>query len=178
MLKEIKYSGLSNVPGDYECEDGGLAASIDLTVENGEVKPFVRPKPFMKIQGRLLGVHKGSGYENFITLDSEVLYTQTRDSARVRISAYRKEAAKIETIGNTFVVISDSAPLHYFLFKEERYIDLGDKPPFVPISFGLRGTFKKSEEVKIELAELIRHRPPCPRHHQPFQPQEQRLRLR
>ncbi len=59
MIKEVKYAGLSSVPGDYECGDGELAVAIDVVNENGEIGPFLHPEPFMSVTGKLMFVHKG-----------------------------------------------------------------------------------------------------------------------
>ena len=53
MAFELRYEGLSNVPSDYACQEGDSAALIDLSIENGELRPFVHPKKIMDIQGRL-----------------------------------------------------------------------------------------------------------------------------
>ena len=43
MNQEIKYSGFSAVPSDYECSDGSLAVSINLLPEGGALKPILPP---------------------------------------------------------------------------------------------------------------------------------------
>ena len=43
MNREIKYSGFSAVPSDYECSDGSLAVSINLLPEDGALKPILAP---------------------------------------------------------------------------------------------------------------------------------------
>ena len=39
MTKEIKYTGFTATPSDYECPDGELDAAINLVPEDGELKP-------------------------------------------------------------------------------------------------------------------------------------------
>ncbi len=149
MIKEVKYAGLSSVPGDYECADGELAVAIDVVNENGEIKPFLHPEPFMSVIGKLMFVHKGSGYENFITVDREGLYTQTRTSGRRQIASDIGKVIKIEASGNTLTVVSENKPVTYFLFKDEVYKELGHKPPELNISFGLQGEVVSSDKFSL-----------------------------
>ena len=50
MNQEIKYSGFSAVPSDYECSDGSLAVSINLLPEDGALKPILAPSEVMQLQ--------------------------------------------------------------------------------------------------------------------------------
>lgn len=148
MIKELKYGGMASVPSDYECPDGQLAVAVNVVNENGEIKPFIHPDPFMNIIGELLFVHKSSNYENFITIDDGNLWWQTRTSGREVISPVGT-VTKIEAIGNTLVIISDQS-LSYLLWVDGAYKSLGSKPPELKLSFGLQGEVVKSTEKVLE----------------------------
>lgn len=142
MIKELKYTGLTNAPDDYNCADGDLAAVVNLVNENGNLKPFVHPETIMTIQGVLCCVHKGSNYENYITLDEGNLYSQTKTGDRVLIIDNVGDVSKIEVIGNTLIVISNQ-PIKYILYKDQAYKYLGEKPPMPDMSFRFTGAFKE-----------------------------------
>lgn len=141
MAFELRYEGLSNVPSDYACQEGDSAALIDLSIENGELRPFVHPKKIMDIQGRLVCVHRGSGYENYLSLDNGTLYWQTKEETamgeRHPITEGVSSLSKIEVLGNTLILLSDH-PLLYVLFKEGQYKVLGEQPPLLDIQFQTR----------------------------------------
>lgn len=71
MIKDIKYSGYSAVPSDYECPDGELAVAINLIPEDGALKPIPSPA---KVEGISLAgassvyIHKTSVGDNYIEL--------------------------------------------------------------------------------------------------------------
>ena len=52
MNQEIKYSGFSAVPSDYECSDGSLAVSINLLPEDGALQPVLPPSVEVQLSKR------------------------------------------------------------------------------------------------------------------------------
>lgn len=44
MQKEIKYTGFSASPSDYECLDGDLSTAVGLVPEDSTLKPLLEPK--------------------------------------------------------------------------------------------------------------------------------------
>lgn len=68
MNQEIKYSGFSAVPSDYECSDGSLAVSINLLPEDGALKPILAPSEVMQLQdGEIVKfIHKTSSFTHYI----------------------------------------------------------------------------------------------------------------
>lgn len=64
MTKDIKYSGYTAVPSDYECADGELAASLNLINENGALHNISQPSeiPGVNISGyNCLIIHSVAG---------------------------------------------------------------------------------------------------------------------
>lgn len=61
-----------------------------------------------------------------------------------------KEIYKIESIGNTLIVLFDSG-IEYMLLIDKHYKSLGQKPPELSISFGLEGILSKTPTTKIDM---------------------------
>lgn len=141
MNQEIKYSGFSVAPSDYECADGALAASINLIPEEGALKPILSPSTkFTLDKGRkVVYIHKGNGYINYITTHEANGYTifsyhKSRDAF---LSLLQDETmVDINAIGN-MLIVSTNKHLHYCYFKNNRYINLGTELPKVDIKFAL-----------------------------------------
>lgn len=141
MNQEIKYSGFSVTPSDYECADGALAASINLIPEEGALKPILSPSTkFTLDKGRkVVYIHKGNGYINYITTHEANGYTifsyhKSRDAF---LSLLQDETmVDINAIGN-MLIVSTNKHLHYCYFKNNRYINLGTELPKVDIKFAL-----------------------------------------
>lgn len=141
MNQEIKYSGFSVAPSDYECADGALAASINLIPEERALKPILSPSTkFTLDKGRkVVYIHKGNGYINYITTHEANGYTifsyhKSRDAF---LSLLQDETmVDINAIGN-MLIVSTNKHLHYCYFKNNRYINLGTELPKVDIKFAL-----------------------------------------
>ena len=141
MNQEIKYSGFSVAPSDYECADGALAASINLIPEEGALKPILSPSTFFTLdEGRkVVYIHKGNGYINYITTQETNGYTifSYHNSRNAFLSLLQGETmVDINAIGN-MLIVSTNKHLHYCYFKNDRYINLGTELPKVDIKFAL-----------------------------------------
>lgn len=141
MNQEIKYSGFSVAPSDYECADGALAASINLIPEEGALKPILTPHvDFTLDKGRkVVYIHKGNDYTNYITTHEANGYTifSYHNSRNAFLSLLQGETmVDINAIGN-MLIVSTNQHLHYCYFKDNRYINLGTELPKVDIKFAL-----------------------------------------
>lgn len=141
MNQEIKYSGFSVTPSDYECADGALAASINLIPEEGALKPILTPHvDFTLDKGRkVVYIHKGNDYTNYITTHEANGCTifSYHNSRNAFLSLLQGETmVDINAIGN-MLIVSTNKHLHYCYFKEDRYINLGTELPKVDIKFAL-----------------------------------------
>lgn len=155
MNQEIKYSGFSAVPSDYECQDGSLAASVNLVCEDGALQPVFQPASIMRLPSgcSVIHLHKTSVYEHYIILrssDNAVFWTPSSatsptldDSNRLgTFTSYNH----VNSIGNTLLVVSSSG-ISYFLWNSDAYNALGDHIPELPLSFGLQGERAESDEA-------------------------------
>jgi hypothetical protein len=163
MIKDIKYSGYSAVPSDYECQDGPQSGMLNLIPEDGALKPIFDPKPILNcnLGGVVKLIHHVPNQDNYIivrvTSDGHSVYwlkktdLYANENNAIFIATY-SAINDFAIVGNTLAIATDEG-LRYLLWKDGAYITLASKPPFVPISFGcsLVGTLTDSEELTITL---------------------------
>ena len=157
MIKELKYGGVSASPLDYECNDGDLAIAIDMIPEDGSLKPIVPPKHVMSMPDgvRLLFVHEGNGYKNYIVRSSSDILSlpdgyvaEEGDDNRIMPLSSSVTLHQINAVGNTLVILT-SEGMHYLLYKDSAYTYLGNELPELSISFGLQGEMIRTDEFSI-----------------------------
>lgn len=172
MIKEIKYTGYSANPSDYDCADGDLAVSLGLINEDGALKPILPPAEVMSLSsGEVVKyIHKTSSICHYIIQKEAVVYvdmdvTVTKlywrdleDDTQTLLHSFTStttEVYGINAIGNTLVVLASDG-MHYFLWKgDDGYLYLGTDMPECPLSFGLRGELKMDDEFEVTFAESI-----------------------
>lgn len=152
MIKEIKYTGLTATPSDYECPDGTIATLMGLIHEDGAIKPIATPKTIMQLPKmmRVLYVHQVGQEDHYITFQQTTeegvttssLYWYVGGETGIKQTIYDTTSAQIHqvtAIGNTLIALT-SEGMHYFLWKEGEYVSLGNHLPELSLSFGLQGT--------------------------------------
>jgi len=146
MIKEIKYTGISSSPSDYECPDGELAAMLDAVTEDGSVRPLLPPKTlFTLAEGQAVKfIHKTSSYTHYIIQGAEgaVLWKDAQAETLNTLHTLT-DIIGFNAIGNTLIALCKEG-MHYFLWKEDdsSYTSLGSEIPECPISFGLKAESK------------------------------------
>ena len=133
MQKSLSFSkGITTSPSDLLSDDTELTASRDLIFRNGEMQPLRHAKQFDSTNNRLLYIHKGADYTNAITYDGhENLYCGTLSDNAIAEDKGTFSVGMvydISSVGNTLVVATANG-LHYILFKEGSYVDLGTELP-------------------------------------------------
>lgn len=133
MQKSLSFSkGITTSPSDLLSDDSELTASRDLIFRNGEMQPLRQAKQFAQTNNRLLYIHKGADYTNAITYDGhDHLYCGTLSDNAITEDKGTFSVGMvydISSVGNTLVVATSSG-LHYILFKEGSYVDLGTELP-------------------------------------------------
>lgn len=141
MNQEIKYSGFSVAPSDYECADGALAASINLIPEEGALKPILSPSTAFTLDNgrKVVYIHKGNGYINYITFykaNGHTVFSYNNSSDAFLLLQQDETMVDINAIGN-MLIVSTNKHLHYCYFKNNRYTNLGTELPKVDIKFAL-----------------------------------------
>lgn len=143
MNKEIKYTGYTSVPSDYECADGQLAHSLNLLIAKGSLAPVLPPKTVMSFDKgtEVAFIHKTTAFTHYIVHTSDGTLQWT-DSSEKKLNTLRKNGdmsfSHINAVGNTLLVFNKYEVV-YYLWKNGTYKELGNKLPEIAISFGLVG---------------------------------------
>ena len=154
MNQEIKYSGFSAVPSDYECSDGSLAVSINLLPENGALQPVLPPSQVMQLKdGEVVKfIHKTSAFTHYIVYSTTTYKISSIDKStgnRVDLGTLYS-VSHFNAVGNTLLAFTNQG-FYYYLWKNNAYTKLGDHIPDVEVSFGLVGhprLFSLSDDSK------------------------------
>lgn len=150
MIKEINYTGCTASPSDYRSPDGDLALALNLIPEDGALRPLGPPRVEMRLHEghHPLLIHSVQGQENLIILTGdrdgdfglswiERHTSETTEGATpIDIQIPLSQLRDISIVGNTLAVATGSG-VFYILWKDDSYRFLGDRPPFVPVSFGV-----------------------------------------
>lgn len=152
MNQEIKYSGFSVAPSDYECADGALAASINLIPEEGALKPILSPSTAFTLDNgrKVVYIHKGNGYINYITFykaNGHTVFSYHNSRNAFLLLQQDETMVDINAIGN-MLIVSTNKHLHYCYFKNNRYINLGTELPKVDIKFALSAKLVSHDYTK------------------------------
>lgn len=133
--------------------EGELSECVNLIPKNGELVNIQPPKELditLPEGSILMYVHRTKDFLHYIFFQTNVLRYADTDGTTHLIGAnqYDKIPKSIASIGNTLIVISDN-PIRYLLWDGEFYKELGEKPPFPILSFGLVGHFVSSDTVTM-----------------------------
>ena len=150
MSTNVNYNSLMAIPSDYDNNDGTLDMAINLIPENAALKPVQRPKNVFELELKpkevVVGMHKVNNQTNIITYSVNdnntisVYWNNMSDGtfqSRSEIEIVDECSINdCEIIGNT-IILATSKGMRYYLWSVDKYIPLGERPPFVPISFGM-----------------------------------------
>ena len=151
MNAELKYNGYTAQPSDYECQDGDLAAVLNLMPEKGALHPVTEPKSVNEFleNEKVLFIHETKQGDNYIIYNTSTralswvpVASYSTSASRTRLS-YVYDLAQVTAVGNTLVVL-DGSQMSYYLWKPGDYSggsyqSLGNHLPEVELSFGLVG---------------------------------------
>lgn len=160
MEKDIRFTGYTAVPSDYECSDGELAQAYNLINEDGAYKSLLAPKVVFNLgeNHSVIYVHKATTYTHYIIIDTankKLLWTIDGSNFTDLYSVGDKELYQVVGVGNTLIALTD-AGMFYFLWKGDTsgYLFLGNDIPELPISFGLQGEMQRTDEFTLEFDNL------------------------
>lgn len=143
MKQELKFNGYTAQPSDYECQDGDLAAVLNLMPEKGSLRPVSRPYVNSSFdEENVIYIH-GGRYILYNITDKNVTWCMNMYQTRydlTTISENLKKPIQVTSIGNTLILLF-SSEMRYFLWMEESssYLSLGSQIPETVLSFGLQG---------------------------------------
>lgn len=151
QVKDIRYRGMSTSPSDYLCPDGDLIEANGLVWEDGALKAIAAPKELFQLpQGALdVFVHQTPSFRHYIYTNSieyeqgsyyyELSWAMSDEPNDTQdIPSRLSEIHQLTSIGNTLIALTHDG-VHYFLFTEGRYKDLGTQLPQIQLSIGLQG---------------------------------------
>lgn len=151
MIKEIKYNGYTAQPSDYECQDGDLSASLNLISEDSHIKTLSQPDVILRLQKgeRVLFIHNTLGQKNYILARGgvnnsfEIFWLKKDKNSSVagntdgaKHIATMNSLLDVAAVGNTLVFALEDG-LRYLLWKDDNYLQLRNRPPFISIDFGM-----------------------------------------
>lgn len=148
MNQNIRYKGLSLTPDELAAPQGSLAMSANAEIYNGSVRPSIIAGteigqslllPNSNTPAKLWYVHQTTAYRHFIAGTNQVIYwynSTTSAQGLIKNLGTGVSVIKIESIGNTLVIMATDG-IHYALWKSSSYVYLGQKPPFIKLTFGL-----------------------------------------
>lgn len=147
MRKDILLKGVSNVPSDYDCQDGALAFSNGLTFAQGLIpeRRLVNAGITLDSGETLEFVHETNLGDRYITSSGGRLYWHQADNTRVEIASF--VPSSISAVGNFLVLLMDNDEVEYAYIKDSNYVYLGSKPPFTELTFGLMGELATQSEI-------------------------------
>ena len=160
MNQEIKYSGFSAVPSDYECTDGSLAVSINLLPEDGALKPILAPAEVMQLKSNqsVVYIHKGNHFVNNIvktTSDKSISLACHSAGEAFLVLQQEEKIVSIQSLGN-MLLISTTQHLYYVYYKNEKYTLLGTELPKVDMTFSLGLELVTAEhKTKLTFSEYV-----------------------
>lgn len=133
--------------------EGELSECVNLIPKNGELVNIQPPKELgitLPEGSILIYVHRTKDFLHYIFFQTNVLRYADTDGTTHLIGAnqYDKIPKSVTSIGNTLIVITDK-PIRYLLWQNGFYKELGEKPPFPILSFGLVGHFVSSDTITM-----------------------------
>lgn len=165
MIKEVRYNGYAANPSEYQSADGDLGVAMNLVSEDGGLKLMEGGKEAHQWSEGMsaLYIHRSSQYKHIIYTDGSIVYwaemSETDNSFeevagnKVIGLAEGEEVRGIVAIGNT-LIITTSESMRYVLWRDEKYIDLGSKLPFVGIEFDMKKVLDASKSEETEFTEM------------------------
>lgn len=142
MNKEVRFTGFTAVPSDYDCPDGQLTQSFNLLNESGSMQPVFPPKVILALESgsEIVFVHRTAAYKHYIikASDGSLKWILPSGGNAVELPSFTGGVSHVDAVGNTLMVFTTTA-IVYYLWKSEGYKKLGDSLPDIQISFGLIG---------------------------------------
>lgn len=151
MITDIKYSGYTAQPSDYECPDGDLAVAINLVPEDGCIKSIHAPVRVINMASdeyKIIYIHKSSTYTHYILYHLGTKYLYWVDSSEIVNSVMPASLHVmtsqpvilsrriISSMGN-LLIVSSGLGLSYFIWDVNSYRELPENP-FLSLEFGLQ----------------------------------------
>jgi hypothetical protein len=145
-VNNISYKGIRHTPSLVSDADGYANECVNLSPDGNDLKPMPMP---VKIEGytvtanaRLVFVHQGIGYDNYVELgdDKQTLYIKDEEGNVLYSPSWtnKSDVLAVESMGNTLVV-STTTGTEYLVYEVDnhQYKWLEQRPPMPVIEFRL-----------------------------------------
>lgn len=156
MQQSIRFKGLSLTPDEMAVENGALSLCGNLELHDGALRPAIiagtplpnKIKTFQEGDTKLLYIHESGSYKHFIGMylsgnSPDIRWYNSDGEDKKTIVAFDAGVTirSITSVGNTLIIIT-SAGTYYAIFQKDNdpegdYEFLGEKPPFLELSFTL-----------------------------------------
>lgn len=165
-ITNLVLRGISRAVSDINTPDGATAELINAVVENDEIRPITAPALLegVTIKGQLLAIQQIEDNRRvFISATSQggtsqnetwIHFTDSEGGELATHSISGKYSDLSATVMDNVVVVSAAFGMYYFIYRDGRYIALGQRPPFPKLSFGLVSNGMTSDSIdEIQMSE-------------------------
>lgn len=160
MNQELKFNGYTAQPSDYECQDGDLAAVLNLMPEKGAMRPVSKSKKILTYNGKIVFVHQTNKFKHFIGFRSgsyDIMDWMDEDNQntynQIGKSFTNSSYIQMNAVGNTLCVLTTGG-IHYLLWNGTSYSNLGNTMPELDVSFGLQGEMVRTDSFSISFQSI------------------------
>lgn len=141
-IKRIQLRGISRSPSDRMTEDGGVAESLNVQLDNTEVAPSLLPIDMRQsldlpenMRAKKIYIHTGLEYSNIITHEYDEIYAYVRGIEHLLLTIREEDVINdISSVGN-ILIISTQREVYYLLWKNGKYTYIGNRLPAPHIQF-------------------------------------------
>lgn len=154
MEKEINFTGLNLTPYSDISPDGQLSLAEGIERHAASIRPVTLQgktifEDILTSYDTLLYLHSTASYNRFIILremphEGPTVHFIEESEGTLHQFYYLREGEtihKVTSVGNTLILLLNTG-LHYFLYNEGQYKDLGTHIPFPKIQFGLQAQYR------------------------------------
>lgn len=146
MKSRITFNGMNRYSPPNSAQPGDCTAIVNLRNQSNCLKPVGTPEYLYtpeKKNHRLVYVHICYDGEHHITENKNTLYYEAlikKENGNIQKESSQLfelndlQVLSIQSIGNTLIIICTES-IYYLLYKEGKYIFLGEKPDIPEISF-------------------------------------------
>ena len=146
MKSRITFNGMNRYSPPNSAQPGDCTAIVNLRNQSNCLKPVGTPEYLYtpeKKNHRLVYVHICYDGEHHITENENTLYYEAlikkengniQKESSLLFELNDLQVLSIQSIGNTLIIICTES-IYYLLYKEGKYIFLGEKPDIPEISF-------------------------------------------
>lgn len=151
MIQEIQYNGFTATPSDYGCADGQLALSIGVVPEDGALKPVLPPKILLQLNAgeKVMCIHTTALFSHYIIYNvstGALTWADTDKETRHDIGVF-EQVDSVNALGNVLVMVSDN-PISYIYWKDDNYINLGERPSPIRVATYVNVSLQSSTEFE------------------------------